>query len=116
MADLRAEYEAAVRGLRAQAEALRRDGRQAEEIARAVHAGRRALAAAFKARTPEPLRARIYARTLAAYGDPLGPTVEQLRARGKDWEAIIESALRPGPFPFPDQLPQGASPEDHPPK
>lgn len=30
------------------------------------------------------------------YGNPLGPTIEQLRAQGKTWEQIIESATRPG--------------------
>jgi hypothetical protein len=30
------------------------------------------------------------------HGDPLGPTIDWLRAQGKSWEEIIESAMRPG--------------------
>ena len=30
------------------------------------------------------------------YGDKLGPTIEYLRAQGKTWEQIIESATRAG--------------------
>jgi hypothetical protein len=30
------------------------------------------------------------------YGDPLGPSIEWLRARGKSWDDIIESASRTG--------------------
>ena len=35
-------------------------------------------------------------RTLATYGDPLGPTIEFLRAKGKSREKIIAGATRPG--------------------
>jgi len=66
-------------------------------IARAVHAERRRLAARFRALTPEPLHSRIHSRTLAIYGDPIGPTIESLRAQGKSWDDIIDSAARPGP-------------------
>jgi hypothetical protein len=93
---LREEYEAAVRALRAEVEAMRCSGIASEEIARMAHAGRRRLAAYFKERTPEPLRSAIYQRTVAAYGDPLGPSVETLRAKGRSWEEIAESATRPG--------------------
>jgi hypothetical protein len=57
------------------------------------------LTAAFKALTPKPWRSRIEARTLAAYGDPVGPTINTLRSRGKTWDGIIESATRPGSPP-----------------
>ena len=98
---LRSMYEARVAALRAQADAMRRDGASAEAIARAMHAQRRRLAAVFKERTPEPLRTRIYDRTRAVYGDPLGPGIDDLRAKGKSWDDIIESATRPG-RPMPD--------------
>jgi len=94
--DLRSCYEAAVLALRAQVAAMRGRGASSETIARAVHAERKRLAATFKALTPEPLRSRIYNRTLAVYGDSNGPTIESLRARGKSWDDIIESATRPG--------------------
>ena len=97
--DLRARYEAAVSGLQARVIAMRQAGAPAEEIARAVYAERRNLAAQFKQQTPEPLRSLIYRRTLAVYGDPIGPTIEHLRARGRSWDDIINSATRPGPLP-----------------
>lgn len=96
MSDLRDEYESRVRALGSLADAMRRDGAEAETIARRLNAERRALAHRFKELTPEPRRSRIYAHTLAAYGDPLGPTIETLRARGKSWEDIIAAAARPG--------------------
>jgi predicted TIM-barrel fold metal-dependent hydrolase len=95
--DIRARYETAVRDLRERVAELRRDGVPAETIAREVHAERRRLAAHFKALTPEPYRTRIYERTIQVYGNELGPSIEFLRAQGKSWEAIIESAMRPGP-------------------
>jgi hypothetical protein len=98
--DLRAHYEAAVSGLRARVVAMRQAAAPAEEIARTVHAERRSLAAQFKQQTPEPLRSLIHHRTLAIYGDPIGPTIEHLRARGKSWDDIIDSATRPGPLPL----------------
>ena len=93
---LRDEYEAAVRALAARAEALLGQGASPEAVARALHADRLALAVDYKRRTPEPLRARIYARTETKYGNPSGPTIEALIAQGKSWEQIIAGATRPG--------------------
>jgi hypothetical protein len=74
-------------------------GADSETIARTVHAERRLLASRFKDLTPEPMRSALYKRTLKIYGDPTGPTIEYLRAKGKSWENIIESAGRPGVLP-----------------
>jgi hypothetical protein len=93
---LRGQYEAAVRALGQQADALRTAGLSAEQIARSLHAQRRALGVAFKDLTPPEVLDRIYARNLEKYGDRLGPTIEWLRAHGKSWEQIIESASRAG--------------------
>jgi hypothetical protein len=78
---------------------MRRDGLTQEAIAREMHAARRQLCQAFKEQTPKPQRSRIFERTRAVYGDPLGPSMEFLRLRGKSWEHIIESASRPGRSP-----------------
>jgi len=43
-----------------------------------MHAARRQLCQVFKEQTPEPQRTRIFERTRAVYGDPLGPSVEFL--------------------------------------
>ncbi|MBY0296966.1 MAG: cell wall-binding protein [Methylobacterium sp.] len=95
---LRSRYEQAVRDLQARVAEMRRDGLSSEAIARSVHAERRRLAVLFKRLTPEPYRTRIDARTLAVYGSEDGPSIAFLRAQGKSWEAIIESATRPGPM------------------
>jgi len=96
---MREKYELAVAELRARADQLRSSGADAEQIARTLHAERRALAAHFKEATPEPLRSRLYERTLRVYEDRLGPTIEFLRARGKSWEDIAEGATRVGRLP-----------------
>ena len=96
---LRLEYEARVMALRWWADAMRQDGLPLETIARAMHAERRCLCKAFKNLTPEPQRTRLVQRTYAAYGDQLGPSVEYLWAKGKNWEEIIEAASRPGSHP-----------------
>ncbi len=67
-----------------------------EDIARALHAERRALGEQFKALTPPDKLAEITQRNIQRYGDPLGPTVDWLRGQGKTWEQIIESASRAG--------------------
>jgi len=96
---LREDYEAQVRMLSAKVDRMRAAGTNAEAIARAIHAERRDLSTRFKSLTPEPTRTRIHDRTVAVYGDPLGPTVSYLRAQGKSWDEIIDSATRPGPLP-----------------
>jgi hypothetical protein len=98
---LRPGYEAAILQLRGRVDAMRSEGASSETIARVEHVERRQLTANFKALTPEPWRSRIHHRTLAAHGDAVGPTIENLRARGKSWDDIIDSATRPGsPFSF----------------
>lgn len=49
-----------------------------------------------EALTNPELLAQICERNLQRYGDKLGPTIEWLRERGKSWEQIIDSAIRPG--------------------
>ena len=98
--EVRHEYEDAVRGLSSRAANMRAAGKSSETIARDVHAKRRCLAAVFKDRTPEPYRSKIYARTIAIYGDPIGPTIEWLRKSGKSWDDIVASATRPGDMPY----------------
>ena len=44
--------------------------------------------------TPQPLRDYIYEINLERYGDPLGPSLEQL-LKTKSPSQIIESASRP---------------------
>ncbi|WP_267356486.1 MULTISPECIES: cell wall-binding protein [unclassified Methylobacterium] len=95
--NLRASYEQAVRRLEERAVQMRRDGASSETIARAIHAERLRLSTRFKALTPEPYQSRIRERTIRVYGNENGPSIEFLRAKGKSWDAIIESATRAGP-------------------
>lgn len=99
MNDLRSQYERKVQTLAEMALDMRRRGMQAEIIARAVHAERLAIAKAFKDITAEPLRSRIQKRTVIRYGNPIGPSIDFLRAAGKSWDDIIDSASRPGLLP-----------------
>jgi hypothetical protein len=93
---LRQQYVNAVNGLSKSATEMRAAGKSAEEIARALHAQRRALGVQYKNLTPNELLQQIYERNLAKYGDKLGPTIDYLRNKGKSWEEIIESACRTG--------------------
>jgi uncharacterized membrane protein YccC len=97
--DMRADYERLVRDLSNYAVELRRMSLAPEAIARHLHAARRALAAKFKAMTPEPTRRLLCDRTMQRYGNCDGPTIDYLRAQGKTWDQIIESAARPGQMP-----------------
>ena len=91
---LRLEYEAQVHGLAALGEALSAQGEDEEAIARTLHEKRRALGKQFKEAAPPLFQEYIYAATANKYGDPLGPTYEQLRERKTPGE-IIASASRP---------------------
>ncbi|WP_249156661.1 cell wall-binding protein [Bradyrhizobium sp. KB893862 SZCCT0404] len=83
MDDLRSAYERKVQTLAEMAMDMRRRGLEAETIARAVHAERLAIAKAFKDLTPEPLRTRIRARTIAQYGKS-GRALHRLSPRGRE--------------------------------
>jgi hypothetical protein len=108
---LRSRYEKAVLELRARVAAMRGDNASWETIARTLHGERRRLIAAFKELTPEPWRWQIHNRMLAAYGDRSDPTIENLRARAKSWDDIIDGATCPGSrLLFDGRL---ITPEDH---
>ena len=93
---LRQAYVDEVEGLAPKAEQLKSQNAPLEQIARQMHAERRALGVKYKDLTPADKLAEISARNIDKYGDKLGPTVEWLRAQGKTWEQIIDSATRTG--------------------
>ena len=70
------QYVNAVNGLSKSAAEMRAAGKSAEEIARALHAERRALGVQYKNLTPDDLLQQIHERNLGKYGDKLGPTIE----------------------------------------
>jgi RHS repeat-associated protein len=93
---LRQAYVDEVNGLAKTRDSMLAQGASSEQIARTLHAQRREIGVKYKDLTPEELRETIYARNRAKYGDPLGPTIDYLRDKGKSWEDIIESAARTG--------------------
>jgi hypothetical protein len=94
---LRHQYVMAVYNIKNEVWAMRLAGNTPEQIARMASARRREISTMIKSMTPPPVLESIFARNIAAYGgDKLGPTVEFLRAQGKTWEEIIESACHPG--------------------
>jgi hypothetical protein len=93
---LRKKYVIEVISLRDKIPAMRNMGMSMEEIARVLHAERRALGVKYKDLTPPNLREKFLARNVREYGDELGPTIEWFRKKGKSWEEIIEGAITPG--------------------
>lgn len=93
---LRQKYVDAVTELGSKIPEMRKTGMSSKQIARALHAERRALGEKFKNLTPSDMLQKIYERNLQKYGDLLGPSIEWLRKQGKSWEDIIESATRSG--------------------
>ncbi len=93
---LRQQYEDEVRGLANLVDEMYNEGHTIEQIAIKVHQARRDLGIKYKDLTPPDLLKSITERNIRNYNDPLGPTLEWLRSRGKSWGDIIESAVRPG--------------------
>ena len=75
---------------------LRAEGLCEESVARTAHQLRRDIGQEYKAITSVDMREKIRKRNLAKYGDPLGPTIHYLRAKGLDWREIIAGACSPG--------------------
>jgi filamentous hemagglutinin len=94
--ELRPQYVSKVNALASKAAEMRKAGASSEDIARALHAERRALGVEYKNLTPSDILDKIYARNIEKYGDKLGPSIDYLRRRGKSWDDIIESATRTG--------------------
>lgn len=93
---LRQAYADDVASIADDAAAWRKAGADPEFIAREAWANRRAVGMQYKNLTPAEQLAEISARNLQRYGDRLGPSIDWLRAQGKTWEQIIESATRTG--------------------
>lgn len=92
--ELRQRYERKVAELSNLAGELAEQGLSEEQIARTLHERRRTLGAEYKLAAPPIFREYIYYATAKKYGDPLGPTYDEL-ARYKSNRQIIESASRP---------------------
>ena len=99
MTDLRLQYETAVSELEEKTSCMLASGVDEEQVACWAVEQRGLLKLKYRALTSPDARAVIEAWTLQRYGNSLGPTVDQLRARGKSWADIINCAARPGRQP-----------------
>ncbi|WP_434572518.1 hypothetical protein [Pseudomonas sp. Z3-8] len=75
---------------------MRAAGATPEQVARQLHQTRRELGVQYNDLTPPDKLVEIYERNLRVYGDKLGLSIDWLRAKGKSWEQITESASRSG--------------------
>ena len=91
---LRKEYEDRVAALKDLPEILLAEGNTEYQAARIMHEIRRELGREYKEAAPPLFREYIYNATASKYGDPLGPTFDQL-AVVKSCAQIIASASRP---------------------
>jgi uncharacterized Zn-binding protein involved in type VI secretion len=95
---LRAEYEGRVAGLSDYETTLREQDLSDRDVAQAMHQARRDLGVEYKDATPDPLRDYIYDVNTERYGDPLGPSFEDLEEKyNGDYDKIISAAKRPNP-------------------
>ena len=99
MTDLRLQYEAAVSELEEKTSSMLVSGVDEEQVACWAVEQRGLLKLKYRELTPRDALVVIEAWALKRYGNSLGPTVDQLRARGKSWADIINSAARPGRQP-----------------
>ncbi|RZJ26934.1 MAG: hemagglutinin [Haliea sp.] len=99
MKDLRSAYESAVADLGAQVAERLASGLAPEQVARWAAGERDRLKQLYRGKTPPHALAIIEARSLAQYGNSVGPSVDQLRAGGKSWAEIAASAGRAGKQP-----------------
>ncbi|RYX97003.1 MAG: hemagglutinin [Comamonadaceae bacterium] len=99
--DVRTQYECAVHALGQQAAQKLSSGESDEQVAYWMVAQRNLLRRKFRGQTPPEILKVLEAKSLERYGDPLGPSIEQLRRDGKSWARIISSAGRPGKMPWP---------------
>jgi hypothetical protein len=91
---LRKAYVGEVMALSDIEKGMRLGGLNSETIARALHQTRRDIGVKYKELTSPEVLEQIYKRNVDKYGDKLGPTIDYLRASGKSWEDIIDSAKR----------------------
>ena len=91
---LRQAYEEEVLNLKNIADDLRTQNKNATEIAQVLHQTRREIGIKYKDMTPSPLIDFIHYRNINEYGDPLGPTYNDM-IRTRTPEQIINSASRP---------------------
>lgn len=94
-ATVRRAYEADVAALAGSANRLRREGWAAEQIARELVERRNDLKRAYRRHDDPMIVSLLEARNRVKYGDPVGPTADDLFARYGGWNEVITAAARP---------------------
>ena len=94
-ANLRLEYEQASRDLFTQAQRMQAAGMSEEQVARWAVDRRNQLKIEYRELTPPEMLSNVEARNIRLYGNPMGPSVDQLLAKGKTWQEIIQGAAKP---------------------
>ncbi|WP_192872137.1 DUF6861 domain-containing protein [Pseudomonas congelans] len=93
---LRQNYVKAVYELKKTINRMRANGLDLEDIAKHAYEARTNLKIEYRKFTPPELLETINARNMNKYGNPIGPTFEDLVNKGKTFEQIIDSATRAG--------------------
>ena len=93
-------YESTAERIGLEARSMLASGKTEEETARWAYAQRNQLKIDYRDISPADFVARAEARNIINYGNPVGPSIEQLRAQGKSWAEIAESATRTGGSDF----------------
>ncbi|MFE9611920.1 hypothetical protein [Streptomyces sp. NPDC006012] len=92
--DIRMRYHALIGDMDRVRCAMRAEGRSPEEIARHLVDMRNDAKEITRAgMSPEEVRL-LEARNVAKYGNPLGPTADQLYAKYGSWESVADAATR----------------------
>jgi hypothetical protein len=90
----RAAYEAAVRGLRGEADRLLAQGAGEEDVARLMVQRRNDLKREVRQADNALVVRLMERRNRRRYGDPIGPGADQLYAKYGGWGEVIEAACR----------------------
>ncbi|MCI1305135.1 MAG: hypothetical protein LKG40_02785 [Lachnospiraceae bacterium] len=91
----RRDYVEKISRLEDRAKELEETGLSDEEIAHAVYDERRELAKDYRESEPPLIREYTNYKSNQKYGDPIGPSYEQLYEKKHSYRKIIEGAWRP---------------------
>jgi hypothetical protein len=94
----RADYECQVRALAGWAKAELGTGRSVESVAREAVGRRNALKRQFRTDLPDDLLRLLELRNIRLYGDPVGPSADDLLLRYGSWEAVLAASARHARF------------------
>ncbi|MFI8437247.1 hypothetical protein ACIGJO_26605 [Streptomyces sp. NPDC079020] len=92
--EVRVRYHLLLDRMKAVEQRMRDEGRSDEEIARVLVDMRNEAKDITRAGMSPEAVAMLEARNIAKYGNPLGPTADQLFARYGSWSEVIDAATR----------------------